>query len=97
MTEYLKLLILLPVIVFGFQLYRYTITLKREEKQRACRSLGIIIFPAGVICLVFRNFYAVITGLVMIMFGLRLIAYGLERKDKKIFIDRFDEDNRENK
>lgn len=97
MTEYLKLLLILPVIVIGYQLYRYTITLKREEKQRACRSLGIIIFPAGVICLVFRNLYAVMAGLVIIMFGLRLIAYGLERKDKNIFIDRYEEDTTEKK
>jgi len=97
MTEYLKLLLILPVIVIGYQLYRYTITLKREEKQRACRSLGIIIFPAGVICLVFRNFYAVMAGLVIIMFGLRLIAYGLERKEKNIFIDRYEEDTTEKK
>ena len=97
MMEYIKLLILLPVIVFGYQLFRYTVTLKREEKQRACRSLGIVIFPAGVVCLVFHNFYTVIAGLVMIMFGLRLVAYGLERKDKKIFIDRFEEDKTEKK
>ena len=97
MTEYLKLMLILPVIVIGYQLYRYTITLKREEKQRACRSLGIIIFPAGVICLVFRNFYAVMAGLVIIMFGLRLIAYGLERKEKNIFIDRYEEDTTEKK
>jgi len=95
--EYLKLLIFLPVIVFGYQLFCYTVTLKKEEKQRACRSLGIIIFPAGVVCLVFRNFYTVIAGLVMIMFALRLIAYGLERKDKNIFIDRYKEDITENK
>ena len=93
--DYLKFLILLPVIVFGFQLYRYTITLKREEKQRACRSLGIIIFPLGVVCLVFRNFYAVLAGFAMIMLGLRLIAFGLERRDKTIFIDKFDDDSSE--
>jgi uncharacterized membrane protein HdeD (DUF308 family) len=96
MTEYLKILMILPVLLFGYQLFRYTVTLKREEKQRACRSLGIIIFPAGVVCLVFHNFYAVIAGLVMIMSGLRLIAYGLERKDKNIFIDRYDEDSKKN-
>ena len=95
MMEYVKLLLLLPMIIFGYQLYRYTISLKRAEKQRACRSLGIIIFPMGVICLVYRNFYAVIVGLVLIMLGLRLIAYGLERKDKNIFIDRYDEDSKQ--
>jgi uncharacterized membrane protein HdeD (DUF308 family) len=95
MMEYVKFLILLPMIIFGYQLYCYTISLKRVEKQRACRSLGIIMFPAGVICLVYHNFLAVIVGLVMIMFGLRLIAYGLERKDKNIFIDRYDEDSKQ--
>jgi len=97
LMEYVKLLLILPFIVFGYQLYRYTVTLKREDRQRACRSLGIIIFPAGVVCLVFRNFYTVIAGLVLIMFGLRLIAYGLERKDRKIFIDRYGEDITEKK
>ena len=95
MLEYAKLLILLPVIVFGYQLFRYTVSLKREDRQRACRSIGIIVFPVGVVCLVFRNFYAVVAGLVIIMFGLRLLAYGLERKDKKIFIDRCEDDNTE--
>jgi hypothetical protein len=93
MMEYVKILLILPMIVFGYQLYRYTISLKRAEKQRACRSLGIIIFPIGVICLVYRNFYAVIVGLVLIMFGLRLIAYGLERKDKTIFMDKYADDS----
>ena len=95
LMEYVKLLLILPFLVFGYQLYRYTVSLKREDRQHACRSLGIIIFPAGVICLVFRNFYAVIAGLVMIMLGLRLIAYGLERKDKSIFMDRYDDDTKE--
>ncbi len=92
MIEYAKLLIILPLIVVCFQLYRYTITLQREEKQRACRSVGIIIFTSGVLCLVFRNFYSVIAGLAMIMAALRLIAYGLERQDKTIFIDSYHDD-----
>jgi hypothetical protein len=92
LMEFVKIVLVLPFIVFGYQLYRYIVILNREDKQRACRSLGIIIFPAGVVCLVFRNFYAVIAGLVLIMTGLRLIAFGLERKDRKIFIDRYEED-----
>ena len=93
MIVYLKLLGIVPVLVFGYQLYRYTVTLEKEERQRACRSLGIIIFAAGVTCLAFRNYIAVFAGLFMLMFGLRLIAYGLDRKNKKIFIDRYDEDD----
>ena len=95
--EYVKFLILLPIMVIGYQLYCYTISLKREEKQRSCRSIGIILFSVGVICLVFRNFFTVMVGLIMIMFGLRLIAYGLERKDKNIFIDRYHEEPTEKK
>jgi hypothetical protein len=82
-------LMVLPLLVFAYQIYRYIVTLERENKQRACRSLGILLFPAGVILLVFRNKYSVIIGLILLMAGLRLIAYGLERKDKNIFIDRY--------
>lgn len=93
MLDYLKILLVIPVLVFVYQLYCYMASLKREEKQHVCSNLGIVVFSAGVICLVFRNFYSVMVGLVMIMFGLRLIAYGLERKNKKIFIDRYEEDD----
>ncbi len=92
--QYVKLLLFLPVIVFGYQLYRYTITLQREEKQRACRSLGIIIFSAGVVCLAWRNFYSVISGFVAIMIGLRLISYGMERKNTSVYMDRYDDDQK---
>jgi hypothetical protein len=89
--QYVKLLVLLPVIVFGYQLYRYTITLQREEKQRACKSLGIIIFSVGVACLALRNVPSFILGIVTIMIGFRLIAFGLDRKNKTIFMDRYDD------
>ena len=82
-------LMVLPLLVFAYQIYRYIVTLEKENKQRACRSLGILLFPVGVIFLVYRNMYTVIIGLILIMAGLRLIAYGLERKDKNIFIDRY--------
>ena len=90
---YVKFLILLPVIVFVYQLYRYTITLAKEEKQRACRTIGVILFPVGSLCLLHRSFISVIMGFVLLMAALRLIAFGLERRDKSIYIDRYDGDS----
>ncbi len=91
MFEYAKILMLLPLLVFGYQMYCYITTLEKENRQRACRSIGIVLFTIGVICFAFRDKYYVFIGLVVIMVGLRLMAYGLERKDKTIFIDRYKE------
>ncbi len=79
-------------LVFCFQMYQYSITRLREKKQKACLALGIAFSTIGIVSLVYRNSVVIIIGLVLLMLGLRLIAHGLDRIDKKIFIDKYDED-----
>ena len=79
-------------LVFCFQMYQYSVTRLREKKQKACLALGIAFSTLGTVGLVYRNSFVIIIGLVLIMLGLRLIAHGLDRIDKKIFIDKLDDD-----
>lgn len=87
--QYLKFLIFPMSLVFLFQLYSYAIGRQGVERQNTCRSLGIIYFTFGVISLVSHDYLLVCTGLILMMFGFRLMSYGLDRLDKKIFIDRY--------
>jgi len=88
---YLKLLFLLPLFAVIYQMYNYAITRQREEKQSVCRGLGIMLFSIGVVSLVSRDFFIVFAGLIFMMIGFRLIAHGLDRLDKTIYIDRYNE------
>lgn len=56
---YVKVLLLLPFFAIIFQMYNYAITRKREEKQKICRGLGIVLFSFGVVSLVFRDHFFV--------------------------------------
>ena len=87
----LKLLALVTILAVIYQIYSYAVTRHREEKQRACRGLGIALFSIGVVTLVTRDLILVFSGIFLMMLGLRLIAHSLDRIDKKIFIDRYDE------
>jgi protein-S-isoprenylcysteine O-methyltransferase Ste14 len=87
----IKLLVLLTILTVIYQIYSYAVTRQREEKQSVCRGLGICLFSIGVATLVTRDTVMVFTGIFLMMLGFRLIAHGLDRIDKKIFIDRFDE------
>lgn len=91
--HYLKYILLLPALLFAYQMYRYTVSLQRVEKQRACRSLGILITAAGIVCLAIHDVIFVMFGFVLIMAGFRLVAFGLDRKNKTVFIDRFQDDH----
>jgi len=91
MQHLTEILILLPLMVICFQLYTFTVSRSGVEKQIRCQILGIIYMVIGVVALVVHKFLFVMTGFVMIMLGLRLIAYSLDRIDKKIFIDRYDD------
>jgi len=86
----LKPLILLFVFVVIFQMYNYATTREKVEKQKICRGMGIALFSVGVVSLVLRDQFLVFSGLVLMMIGFRLIAHGLDRLDKKIYIDRYD-------
>jgi hypothetical protein len=85
-----KLLLLLPFLLIFFQLYYYAVTRKGPDRQQACRALGIFSFSVGAACLVSRDTMFVFLGFGLMMAGFRLIAHGLDRLDKKIFIDRYE-------
>lgn len=92
MNIYLQFFVTIPFIVFVCQLYQWVVSLKGTVRQRHCRGLGITYTSAGTVCFLFRSFPLTLLGLLLLMLGLRLIAHGLDRIDKSIFIDRFDED-----
>lgn len=92
MREFIELAILLPFIIMLYQFYRFSVQRTGPEKQKACQILGIVYSTFGITALAIHSPLFVIAGLLLIMFGLRLIAHGLDRVDKQIFIDRYDKD-----
>jgi hypothetical protein len=86
---YLKILIIVMFLAVIFQMYNYATSRQREEKQKICRGLGILLFTVGVVSLVTRDHFFVLAGLFLMMIGFRLMAQGLDRLDKKIYIDSY--------
>jgi hypothetical protein len=93
MQAYVELLATLPLIALFYQLYAYAANSKGELRQRRSRKLGIAYMTIGITLLIARELAFVVLGLVLIMMGFRLMAKGLDRLDKKIFIDRYDGHN----
>jgi len=78
--------------VLLLQFYLWVVSLKGLEKQQHCKWLGIVYCTLGTLCFFFRSLPMGLLGLILFMLGLRLIAHGLDRINKSIFIDRFDGD-----
>lgn len=93
MQTYLEFLATLPVMVICYQLYAFAAHSQGEIRQRRFQKLGIAFMTIGITSLVAREPVFVFMGLVLIMAGFRLMAKGLDRLDKKIFIDRYDGHN----
>lgn len=91
MAIIIKLLIMIPLLIICFQIYEFTSSRKGVEKQNRCQTLGIVYMVFGIISLVERDLIFAFFGLILIMFGFRLLAKGLDRIDKKVFIDRYNE------
>lgn len=89
MESFVKYLLLLPVWVIGAQLYCYAVAQEGTRKQEGCQRLGILYITAGIVSLVLREAVYVVSGLVLIMLGLRLVSHGLDRINKDRFIDRY--------
>lgn len=83
-------IVLLAVLLLQF--YLWVVSLKGVEKQRHCKGLGIAYCTLGTLSFFFRSLPLGLLGLILFMLGLRLIAHGLDRINKSIFIDRFDGD-----
>ena len=92
MRHYIENIFLMSTLIVFYQFYTFAVSRKALEKQKSCQKLGIVYFTLGILCLVIRDTSFVVAGLILMMLGLRLIAHGLDRIDKKIFIDRHDED-----
>jgi len=92
MESFVKYLLLVLLWVFGAQLYSFAVTLEGVEKQEGCQKLGILYITIGIVSLALREALPVVSGLVLIMLGLRLVSHGLDRINKKTFIDRYDKD-----
>jgi hypothetical protein len=92
MLLFIKYLATIPLLLIFFQIYAYSSNSKGEDKQSRCQKLGIAYMAIGITALIARDTAFAFVGLVLIMFGFRLIARGLDRLDKKIFIDRYDGD-----
>jgi len=91
MKLFFQILLLIPFLVLCFQMYSYSVSRKGVEKQNSCQLLGIVYMTAGIVALALHSPLMAFTGLILIMFGFRLLAKGLDRIDKKIFIDRYDD------
>lgn len=92
MNVYVQCIITIPFIVISIQVYLWSASLKGAERQRHCRTLGIAYTSLGSACFLFRTLPFAVVGLVLFMLGMRLIAHSLDRIDKKMFIDRYEDE-----
>jgi hypothetical protein len=73
-------------------MYRFTSSRKGEEKQDRCKRLGIGYMVIGILALTWRDPLLAFFGLILIMFGFRLMAKSLDRIDKTVFIESYNEE-----
>ena len=92
MRTFIELMIILPLLVGCYQLYFFSIHSAGKKQQDRCQKLGIAFMTLGITALAFKSAPFAFFGLILIMFGFRLIAKGLDRLDKKIFIDQYEDD-----
>jgi len=92
MRSYVEIMILLPLLVMCFQLYTFSVNSERLKLQDRCQKLGIVYMTSGVMALAIKSAPFAFFGLILMMFGFRLIAKGLDRLDKNTFIDQYMED-----
>ena len=92
MSQLLITLITVSFIILCYQGYRYSITLTGTEKQDVCQHLGILFTTLGTGAFLVPSVPVVFAGLILIMLGLRLIARGLDRLDKTVYIDHYIEE-----
>jgi integral membrane sensor domain MASE1 len=92
MRSYIEILIILPLLVMCYQLYFFSVHSAGRKQQERCQKLGIVFMTLGIIALVFKSAPFAFFGLILMMFGFRLIAKGLDRLDKNIFIDQYEDD-----
>jgi hypothetical protein len=94
MLYFFQILFLIPLLVICFQIYSFSSSRKGEDRQKSCQKLGIAYAVIGILALVMREPLFAFFGLILIMFGLRLMAKGLDRLNKSVFIDRYHGDKK---
>ncbi|MDD2541331.1 MAG: hypothetical protein PHH28_09865 [Desulfuromonadaceae bacterium] len=92
MHVYGEFLITFPLLVVCYQLYSFSANSKGVEKQERCLKLGIAFMTFGITALALKSVPFSFFGIVLMMFGFRLLAKGLDRLDKKKFIDHLEDD-----
>ncbi len=92
--HFLQIFLAIPLVIITTQLYWYSVSRTGTNRQSTCRGLGIAYATAGIVSLVFHSVFFVFLGFYLMMLGLLLISRGLDRLDKKIFIDRYVEDSK---
>ncbi|BCS52279.1 hypothetical protein [Geobacter sp. SVR] len=88
MVKSFECVLLLMVLMGCYQLYCFSVTRKGFDRQRRCLVLGVLYLTLGSVGLV-CGFPLAIGACVLLMMGLRLASYGLDRMDKQIYIDRY--------
>lgn len=92
MRQFIQLLIIIPTFIICFQIYSFSASRAGADRQSRCRQLGIGYMVIGIFALLTRELLLAFSGLIFIMFAFRLMAKGLDRIDKTVFIDRCDDD-----
>jgi hypothetical protein len=87
MRTFVELIIIIPLLILCFQLYFFSINSIGVQKQQRCQKLGIVFMTFGIVALVFKTVPIVSFGLVLMLFGFSLISKGLDRLDKKFYVD----------
>jgi hypothetical protein len=94
MNPYIETAIILPVFVLCYQLYSFSVKSEGLDRQARCQKLGVTFTTIGICALVIKSAPTAFFGLILIMFGIRLMAKGLDRLDKNTFIDCYDESSK---
>jgi len=91
MRYFFQLLIILPLLVICYQIYTFTSSRTGTDRQNRCQTLGVGYMSIGILALIEREPLFAFFGLILIMFGFRLMAKGLDRIDKTVFIESYNE------
>lgn len=92
MRSYIEIMVIIPLLVLCYQFYSFSASSEGQKRQERSRKLGVVLMTLGITALAYRSVPFAFFGIILMMFGFRLIAKGLDRLDKNIFIDRCEED-----
>lgn len=92
MRSYFEILFALPVLLLCYQFYTFSVNSEGRKLQERCQKLGVVFMTLGITALVFKTVTSAFSGIILMMLGFRLIAKGLDRLDKKVFIDQCEND-----